>query len=54
MTYVMWHVTTDMWHVKGGEYFLKILALELLRCGSEGVLKILRFWDFEEKDEWIN
>ena len=36
----MSHLTFDGW---GGEYSIKILALQLLRFGSEGVIKI--FWE---------
>ena len=36
-----WHVTRDMWHMVGGEYSLKISAPQLLRLGTDSVLKIL-------------
>ena len=35
-----WHVTQEMWQIVGGENFLKFFGPQLLRFGSEGVLKI--------------
>ena len=66
-THDMWHITSDMqhmtcdirhmtsdrWEMGGGESFLKILALQLLRFGREHILTI-----FLTKDElgivWMN
>ena len=45
----MWHGTHEMWKMKGGEHFLKILAPYLLRFVSEGVLKIFS----QRTTEWL-
>ena len=37
----MWHVTSYMWHMVGGEHSLKISAPQLLRFGLDSVLKIV-------------
>ena len=45
MTQDMWHVTRDTLHMTGGggEPFVKSSAPQLLRFGSEGVLKIFKY-----------
>ena len=43
-------MTRDMWHMVGGEHFLKISAPQLLQFGIDSVLKILN----EMVTQWIN
>ena len=59
----MWHLTCDTWNVThdawyvthgGGEYSLKISALQLLRFGIDSDLKILNERMTESMNEWIN
>ena len=46
----MWHVTYDTWHIGDGEHCVKTSGPELLRFGSEDVLKTLR----KRINDWLS